>query len=134
MALTQSDKKFILETVKEVVKENNQVQRKERLEDIKSAISENNKTLLKQVNEIIDVKISINNKTLIAGISELIDLKVDTRFNELKDLISHLPQRDEWYDKMDQLLGRQKRQEQDIDLVQTRVSDHEDRISALEAS
>lgn len=56
---------------------------------------------------------------------------------ELKDYIDEkvaiLPSKDDFFDRTDQILGNQVKDKEEIDLVSARVSDHEQRLQALES-
>jgi hypothetical protein len=49
-----------------------------------------------------------------------------------KEDISHLPTKDEFYEKMDEVMGELKTIREEQTLLSHRISDHEDRIEKIE--
>lgn len=58
-------------------------------------------------------------------IEKLIDEKLDEK-------IKHLPNKDEFYKAMDQIMSELKKMRETYDLAAPKISEHEDRIIALE--
>ena len=50
-----------------------------------------------------------------------------------KDDINHLPIKDEFYNKMDEVMGELKTIREEQTLISHRVSDHKDRIEKIES-
>ena len=71
------------------------------------------------------------------AISQLIKVNIDEAIEEklvTKDDISHLPTKDEFYTKMDEVVGELKASREEQTLLSHRVSDHEDRIEKIESN
>jgi hypothetical protein len=70
------------------------------------------------------------------AIKDLIEATVEDVIekNELvtKSDISHIPTKDEFYGKMDEVMGELKTIREEQTLLSHRVSDHEDRIEKIE--
>lgn len=68
------------------------------------------------------------------AIKDLIDVTFDERLDEkLDEKLSHLPTKDEFYTKMDEVMGELKtiREEQAVQSHQ--LSNHEDRVEKLDS-
>ena len=68
------------------------------------------------------------------AIKTLIEVTFDEQFDErLDEKLSHLPTKDEFYTKMDEVMGELKtiREEQAVQSQQ--LSDHDDRIEKIES-
>jgi len=50
----------------------------------------------------------------------------------VKEEIKHLPSKDEFFGKMDEMMGELKAMREEDEVQAAKLSDHEDRISALE--
>ena len=62
-------------------------------------------------------------------VEEIVDRKLDEKFDEKFGL---LPTKDEFFGKMDEVMGELKTIREEVEVVSGRVSDHEDRITTLE--
>ena len=69
----------------------------------------------------------------IKGLIEVtVDEVIEKRELVTKSDLSHLPTKDEFYEKMDEVVGELKTIREEQTLVSHRVSDHEDRIQKIE--
>ena len=67
------------------------------------------------------------------AIKTLIEVTFDEQFDErLDEKLSHLPTKDEFYNKMDEVMGELKTIREEQTLLSYRVSDHEDKIEKIE--
>jgi DNA replication initiation complex subunit (GINS family) len=80
-------------------------------------------------------------KSDLARIQKLIDLSLELKVpkivreelkRELKRELSHLPNKDEFYKKMDEVMGELKKMRESYELAAPQISDHETRIMDLE--
>ncbi len=94
------------------------------------------KTDLKKITEIFQLSVSKIlgelTKDYQSRISEYLDFKFQKLEKDLTEKIDHLPTKDEFYDRTDKILGSQHKDRDEFEMVSSRVSDHEDRIQALE--
>ena len=71
------------------------------------------------------------------AIKNLIEVTIDEAIEAkglvTKEDISHLPSKDEFYTKMDEVMGELKTIREEQPLLSHRVSDHEDRIGKIES-
>ena len=78
---------------------------------------------------------TLDNEDLKA-IKNLMEVTIDEAVEEklvTKSDISHLPTKDEFYTKMDEVMGELKTIREEQTLLSHRVSDHEDRIEKIES-
>jgi predicted nuclease with TOPRIM domain len=74
----------------------------------------------------------LDNENLMA-IKDLIELTIEEKFDErLDEKLSHLPTKDEFYTKMDEVMGELKTIREEQTLISHKVSNHEDRIEKIE--
>ena len=66
------------------------------------------------------------------AIKALIEVTLDEKELVTKSDISHLPTKDEFYNKMDEVMGELKTVREEQTLLSHRVSDHGDRIEKIE--
>jgi hypothetical protein len=73
------------------------------------------------------------------NIKNIVEVTIDEKLDEVletklvtKDNISHLPTKDEFYEKMDEVVGKLKVIREDYAVVTHRVSNHEHRITQVE--
>ncbi len=80
-------------------------------------------------------------KTDLARIQKLINLSLELKVpaivrqelkRELKKELSHLPNKDEFYKKMDEVMAELKKMRETYELAAPKISDHETRITDLE--
>ena len=64
------------------------------------------------------------------AIQDLIDVTLDEKLDEK---ISHLPTKDEFYVKMDEVMGELKTIREEVAVLGHQVSDHHDRLEKLES-
>jgi hypothetical protein len=71
------------------------------------------------------------------AIRDLIELAFEESIEKkglvTKDDLSHLPTKDEFYEKMDEAVGELKAGREEQAVLSHRVSDHEDRIERIES-
>src|SRR5215208_6983876 len=68
------------------------------------------------------------------ALKALIEVTIDEKELVTKSDISHLPTKDEFYEKMDEVMGELKTVREEQTLLSHRVSDHEDRIEKIESN
>jgi hypothetical protein len=69
----------------------------------------------------------------IKAIKTLIEVAFDEQFEErLDEKLSHLPTKDEFYTKMDEVMGELKSIREEQAVQSQHLSDHEDRIEKIE--
>ena len=70
------------------------------------------------------------------AIKGLMDVTIDEAIEKkglvTKSDLTHLPTKDEFYEKMDEIMGELKTIREEQSLISHRVSDHEDRIQKVE--
>lgn len=67
------------------------------------------------------------------AIKGLIEVTFDEKLDEkLDERLSHLPTKDEFYEKMDEVMGELKTIREEQTVISHKVSDHEDRIQKIE--
>ena len=66
-------------------------------------------------------------------IAKLINLSKDEVKAYVDEKVADLPSKQDFFDRTDQILGNQVKDKEEIDLVNSRVSNHEERIQALES-
>jgi hypothetical protein len=67
------------------------------------------------------------------AIKTLIEVTFDEQFDErLDEKLSHLPTKDEFYGKMDEVMGELKTIREEQALQSQHLSDHDDRIEKIE--
>ena len=70
----------------------------------------------------------------IKAIKTLIEVTFDEQFDErLDEKLSHLPTKDEFYGKMDEVMGELKTIREEQALQSQHLSDHDDRINKIES-
>jgi hypothetical protein len=62
-----------------------------------------------------------------------IDEAIETKGLVIKEDMSHLPTKDEFYSKMDEVMGELKAIREEQPLQSSRLSNHEDRIQKIES-
>ena len=67
------------------------------------------------------------------AIKALIEVTIDEKELVTKDDISHLPTKDEFYEKMDEVMGELKTIREEQTVQGQHLSDHEDRIEKIES-
>ena len=68
------------------------------------------------------------------AIKDLIEVTVDEKLDEKLDAkLSHLPTKDEFYGKMDEVMGELKAIREELAVLGHQVSDHGDRIEKIES-
>jgi hypothetical protein len=65
------------------------------------------------------------------AIKALIEVTIDEKELVTKSDISHLPTKDEFYEKMDEVMGELKTVREEQTLLSHQVSDHEDSIEKI---
>jgi predicted nuclease with TOPRIM domain len=67
------------------------------------------------------------------AIKALVEVTIDERLDEkLDEKLSHLPTKDEFYEKMDQVMGELKSIREEHAVLSHQVADHDDRIEKIE--
>jgi hypothetical protein len=68
------------------------------------------------------------------AIKQLIEVTFDEKVDErLDEKLSHLPTKDEFYEKMDEVMGELKAIREEQAVQGQHLSDHEDRIQKIES-
>jgi len=68
------------------------------------------------------------------AIKALIEVTFDEKLDEkLDDKLGHLPTKDEFYTKMDEVVGELKTVREEQPLQSDKLSDHDDRIQKIES-
>ena len=71
------------------------------------------------------------------AIKELIEVTIDEAIEEkglvTKERISHLPTKDEFFSKMDEIMGELKAIREELPVQSHRLSNHEDRLQKIES-
>ena len=67
------------------------------------------------------------------AIKALIEVTIDKKELAVKEHMSHLPTKDEFYGKMDEVMGELKTIRDEQALQSQRLSDHDDRIEKVES-
>jgi hypothetical protein len=71
------------------------------------------------------------------AIEQIIEAKMDVVIEKqqlvTKEDLSHLPTKDNFYEKMDEVMGELKASREEQAVLSHRVSDHEDRIEKIES-
>lgn len=66
-------------------------------------------------------------------IGQIVDERLDAKLDEkLDEKLSHLPTKDEFYTKMDEVMGELQAMREELTIVNHRTSGHDDRITSLE--
>jgi len=67
------------------------------------------------------------------AIRDLIDVELDQKLDEkLGEKLSHLPTKDEFYGKMDDVIGELKAMREEVSILSHQVADHGDRLEKIE--
>ena len=67
------------------------------------------------------------------AIKGLIEVTLDEKLDEkLDERLSHLPTKDEFYEKMDEVMGELKAVREEQTVLSHRVSNHEDKMHKIE--
>ena len=68
------------------------------------------------------------------AIKDLIEVTFDEKFDQrLDEKLGNLPTKDDFFGKMDEVMGELKSIREEQTLVRDRVADHEDRIEKIES-
>jgi predicted nuclease with TOPRIM domain len=68
------------------------------------------------------------------AIKDLIEVTIEDKLDERLDAkLSHLPTKDEFYGKMDEVMGELKTIREEVAVLGHQVSDHDDRIEKVES-
>lgn len=68
------------------------------------------------------------------AIKSLIEVTFDERLDEkLDEKLAHLPSKDEFYSRMDKVMGELKTIREEVAILSHRTSDNEDRIERIES-
>jgi len=68
------------------------------------------------------------------AIKNLIEVTIEEKELVTKEDISHLPTKDEFYEKMDDVMGELKAVREEQSVLSHQVSDHEDRLQKVESN
>ena len=71
-------------------------------------------------------------KDELKAIGDLVKAEIQLEVSKIEEKIEGLPTKDEFYTKMDEVMGELKDIREEVALVSRRSSDHEDRITSLE--
>lgn len=70
------------------------------------------------------------------SIKDLVEITFDEKIDEkelvTKDNIKHLPTKDEFYQKMDEVIGELKAVREELPILSHQLSNHDDRIEKVE--
>lgn len=69
---------------------------------------------------------------ILNGTQQMIDYSVNLLKSELQEEISHLPTKDEFYNKMDEIMGELSAIRENTTAMEFRISQHSDQIDSLE--
>lgn len=70
----------------------------------------------------------------ISNLLKLTENRIKSYVDEqLKETASDLPSKNDFFDRTDQILGNQRKNNQELELVSAKVSNHEEGIQNLEA-
>ena len=68
------------------------------------------------------------------ALKDMIEVTFEEKLDEkLDEKLSHLPTKDEFYTKMDEVVGELQRVREEQSLQSHKLSDHEDRIQKIES-
>lgn len=68
------------------------------------------------------------------AIRDLIDVELDETLDEkLGEKLSHLPTKDEFYEKMDEVMRELQAMREEVSVLSHQVADHDDRLEKVES-